>query len=115
MFANCNNLGELYISSWDVSNFRSMDGMFMNCNNLKVLDLSKWNICNVSSTSEMFRNCNSLTTIYTSEKWGDNSQVTSSNNMFLGCKNLEGAITYDAKKTDITYANYNTGYFTYKN
>ena len=33
--------------------------------------------------------------------------------MFFGCEKLKGAITeYDASKTDYTYANYKTGYFT---
>lgn len=37
-----------------------------------------------------------------------------SQGMFKNCSNLKGAISYDASKTDIYYANYNTGYFTYK-
>lgn len=63
----------------------------------------------------MFLRCNNLKTIYTSNQWGDNSQVTSSSGMFSGCTNLSGAIEYDASKVDVTYANYDIGYFTYKN
>ena len=34
--------------------------------------------------------------------------------MFSGCTSLVGAISYDPDKTDATYANYTTGYFTLK-
>lgn len=34
--------------------------------------------------------------------------------MFKDCTSLKGAIDFDASKTDHTYANYNTGYFTLK-
>ena len=32
--------------------------------------------------------------------------------MFSGCTSLKGAIDFDDSKTDKTYANYKTGYFT---
>ena len=57
----------------------------------------------------MFLRCNNLKTIYTSNQWGDNSQVTSSSGMFVGCTNLSGAIEYSSSKVDISYANYDTG------
>ena len=34
--------------------------------------------------------------------------------MFSGCTSLVGAISYSPNKTDATYANYTTGYFTLK-
>ena len=34
--------------------------------------------------------------------------------MFYYCTSLVGAISYDRNKTDATYANYTTGYFTFK-
>ena len=82
---------------------------------MKTLDLSGWNIGKVTVTIQMFLRCNNLKTIYTSNQWGDNSQVTSSSGMFVGCTNLSGAIEYSSSKVDISYANYDTGYFTYKN
>lgn len=33
--------------------------------------------------------------------------------MFAGCTSLVGAISYDSNKTDVNYANYTTGYFTF--
>lgn len=88
--------------------------MFNECNSLQILDLSGWNIGKVTNTVGMFGNCTNLKTIYTSEQWGNNSQVTDGSLMFRGCINLSGAIKYDSSKVDITYANYDTGYFTYK-
>lgn len=114
MFAYCSSLEELHISNWDVSNIRLMNGMFKNCSSLQILDLSGWNIEKVINVSEMFDSCTKLKTIYISDKWGDNSQVQNSGKMFFGCVNLSGAIKFEANKIDITYANYKTGYFTYK-
>ena len=34
--------------------------------------------------------------------------------MFEYCSELKGAISFDTSKTDATYANWTTGYFTYK-
>lgn len=40
--------------------------------------------------------------------------VKFTHNMFTACKNLKGAISFDRSKTDATYANWTTGYLTYK-
>jgi len=61
----------------------------------------------------MFIGCNNLKTIYVSDEFTTNS-VTRDNFMFSNCINLKGAISYDKNKTDATYANYKTGYFTLK-
>ncbi|MDD6732703.1 MAG: hypothetical protein PUE17_08705, partial [Bacteroidales bacterium] len=58
-------------------------------------------------------NCSDLVTIYASDLFTTES-VTSSSYMFDGCTSLVGAISYDSDKTDATYANYTTGYFTLK-
>ena len=34
--------------------------------------------------------------------------------MFYNCSKLRGAISYNSSKIDATYANYTTGYLTYK-
>lgn len=59
----------------------------------------------------MFSNSRSLTTIYASTDW-NMGQVKDSYRMFNDCLSLKGAISYDADKTDIAYANPTTGYFT---
>ena len=40
--------------------------------------------------------------------------IFSSVNMFGNCKSLTGAVPFDSTKTDVSMANYTTGYLTYK-
>ena len=78
------------------------------------LDLSSFDTSNLQRTDNMFYNCGpKLKKIYVSDKW-NNNKVTLSTGMFLKCEGLSGKISYDSTKVDITYANYDTGYFTYK-
>lgn len=61
----------------------------------------------------MFDSCKYLNVIYAGKNW-NTDKVTTSNNMFTACKNLKGAISFARSKTDATYANWTTGYLTYK-
>jgi hypothetical protein len=63
----------------------------------------------------MFRGCSSLTTIYVSDLWQIN-QVTSYDGMFYECTSIVGQSgrKYNSSNTNKTYANYTTGYLTYK-
>ena len=87
-----------------------MNSMFDRCSALTSLDLTSFNTANVTDMSYMFMGCSALTTIFVSDKFVTD-QVTSSDNMFHMCINLIGAIEYDGSKSDHTYANYETGYF----
>jgi hypothetical protein len=58
----------------------------------------------------VFKDCTRLTTIYASDKFQIGKQQGS--DVFTGCDNLKGAIDFQSSKTDMTYANYKTGYFT---
>ena len=51
--------------------------------------------------------------LYCHDNW-KSDVVKESRDMFIGCKNLKGAATYDQTKTDVTMANPTTGYFTKK-
>lgn len=139
MFVSCSNLAEIDVSNFDTSNVKdmaamfygmekletidlstfdtskvtSMNQMFRQCYNLTELDLSNFNTISLTRTDLMFNSCNNLKTIYVSDKWV-NDKITLSDRMFLGCISLSGTINYDSTKVDITYANYETGYFTYK-
>ena len=83
--------------------------MFVNCVSLKVLDLSSWDMSKVTDIAEMFYNCSALTTIYSSGAWN----CEASTDMFTNCDALQGAVKYDASKTDVSMANHE-GYFTKK-
>ena len=111
MFYKCEALTSLDVSKFNTANVTNMGGMFYNCKALTSLDVSKFNTANVTDMSQMFRFCSSLTTIYCNDAW----TCATSNDMFSNCTSLKGAISYDADKTDVTYANPTTGYFTKKN
>lgn len=98
------------IENLDVNDTRNMTSMFEGCYELTLLDLSSFNTPNLNIMNRMFYKCLKLTTIYASEKFQIGKQAGSE--VFTKCYKLNGAIGYDSGKTDKTYANYKTGYFT---
>lgn len=113
MFYGCSKLKSIDTSNWNVSSVNDMFGTFRMCQSISSLDLSNWNTENVTYTDYLFQYCQKLKTIYVSDKWS-NSNVRSSEYMFQGCYVLEGAIKFEQNKVDVNYANFDTGYFTYK-
>ena len=139
MFSVCSGLKSLNVSHFDTQNVKNMKSMFYSCERLTSLDVSNFNTQNVTDMSYMFSWCaglnslnlsnfdtqsveymnnmfwssSALKTIYVSDKFVT-TKVSSGGDMFKGCTSLKGAIDYVASKTDYTYANYNTGYFTLK-
>ena len=112
MFNNCKKLSSLDFSKFNTENVTNMTNMFYNCSALSTLDLSNFNTAKVGNMSCMFSDCFTLTTIYGSDEFVT-EEVYNSQNMFLRCKNLKGAIDkYDENKIHHRYANYKTGYFT---
>ena len=110
-FSGCKNLTDIEgIENLNTENVTNMNSMFDRCSALTSLDLTNFNTAKVSDMSYMFMGCSALTTIFVSDKFVTD-QVTSSDNMFHMCINLIGAIEYDGSKSDHTYANYETGYF----
>ena len=113
MFYGCSNLTTLDLSSFNTSNVTNMNDMFSGCSSLVNLNLSSFNTSNVTNMYSMFAFCKNIKTIYVSDLW-NTSNVTSSSLMFHSCTSLSGAVSYDNTKTDISMANYTTGYLTYK-
>ena len=116
MFQLCSNLLSVNLSGWDTRNVGSMDHMFEGCKSLKTLDLSGFDTREKTcAMDDMFNTCNELTTIFVSDKFAVGTRGTGDGTMFLGCYKLKGANALDknnSDKTDHTYANYKTGYFT---
>ena len=109
-FYNCQALETVEgLENLNTSNVQYAFSMFVNCVSLKVLDLSSWDMSKVTDIAEMFYNCSALTTIYSSGAW----KCEASNDMFTNCDALQGAVKYDASKTDVSMANHE-GYFTNK-
>ena len=98
------------IENLDVSGTRNITSMFESCTKLKVLDLSNFYTPNLNIMNNVFKDCTRLTTIYASDKFQIGKQQGS--DVFTGCNNLKGEIGFQKSKTDMTYANYKTGYFT---
>ena len=110
------SISKLDLSNFDTSNVTDMSSMFYECKNLIQLDLSNFDTSKVTKTGSpygMFYGCSNLKTIYVSDLW-NMSSVTASSNMFMNCKSLTGAVPFDSTKTDVSMANYKTGYLTYK-
>ena len=108
MFDGCSGLTSLDLSNFNTTNVTMVSAMFYSCSGLTSLDLSNFNTEKVEYMAYMFELCSSLTTIYSNDEWN----CYSSKDMFKGCTSLKGAISYDSGKTDATYANPTTGYFT---
>ena len=121
MFRGNSNLTSLDLSNFNTQDVKDMSYMLMDCRGLTSLDLSGFNTPNVENMSGMFNGCYDLTTIYVSDKFVT-TKVSDGTDMFYGCTSLKGAIKYEDSsygypeysegKTDHTYANYMTGYFT---
>ena len=141
MFENCVSLKSLNLKSFNTSNVTNMCSMFDRCISLTELDLTCFDTKRVSNMNWMFRGmykayqgCDlyyyngeqksgtgmNINKIYVSELWDtDNVSARYYNNtlgynMFYNCPVLSGAISYDENKTSLEYANYETGYLTYK-
>ena len=116
MFNGATNLKTLNVSNFNTEKVNNMGHMFANCPNLTSLDLSNFNTKGVEYVDNIFKNCSNLTTIYASENFAFGSGLKNGADMFLGCDKLKGFIEYnkntDKNKTDHTFANYKTGYFT---
>ena len=110
MFDGCSGLTSLDVSNLNTANVTDMEYMFNGCSKLTSLDLSNFDTKNVRYMYSMFNGCSGLTTIFCNDTWS----CPYSTNMFKDCTSLVGAISYDENKTDVTYANPTTGYFTKK-
>ena len=113
MFQHCSSLTSLDLSNFDTSNVTSFEVMFNACWSLTSLDLQSFDTSKVTNMDSMFSNCSKLKTIYVSNLW-NTSNVTNSGAMFYNCSKLVGTVPFDSTKTDISMANYTTGYLTYK-
>ncbi len=109
MFANFRGTS-LDVSNFNTSKVVKMNSMFSSCHNITTLDVSNFDTGNVTNMDYMFYYSDKLTTIYCDDSW----TTSSSEGMFEDCDKLKGAISYDASKIDVTYANPTTGYFTSK-
>ena len=86
MFAGCEALTSIDLSSFNTANVTNMYGMF-GCPALKELDLSRFNTANVTNMSTMFFACMALKELDLSRF--NTANVTTMGGMFFGCSSLE--------------------------
>ena len=110
MFYECNNLTSLDLSSFNTSKVTDMAYMFSDCVGLTSLDLSSFNTSKVTDMEAMFFCCFNLRTIYVGNGWSTTAE-TSSDWMFYDCNALVGGqgTTYDENHVDKAYAHIDGG------
>ena len=108
MFSGCAALTSIDLKNFNTKNVTDMSWMFSDCAALTSIDLKNFNTQNVTDMSRMFFGCAALTTINSNTTW----QCQESKDMFAGCTQLKGAVSYDKNKVDAKMANPETGYFT---
>ena len=86
MFADCIRLETLDVSRFDTTNVTTMASMFSRCKVLTGLDLTSFNTANVTDMSGMFNECEALTALDLTKF--NTANVTQMANMFKGCKEL---------------------------
>ena len=122
MFQYCSSLTSLNVGNWNTHSVTNMMEMFYGLKKIIVLDLSSFDTQNVTNMLFMFAMdvydasgaSYPLKTIYVSDLWNID-KVTTGSGMFSYCNSLVGqsGVKYNGK-SDISMANYKTGYLTYK-
>ena len=87
MFQGCISLESVDLSSFDTSRVTDMGQMFYGCSSLESVDLSSFNTSRVTGMGSMFSGCSSLESVDLSSF--DTSRVTYMGSMFQGCSSLE--------------------------
>ena len=111
MFANCEALTSLDLSTFNTEKVTDMSYMFYSnsFSALETLDLSGFNTANVTDVESMFDGCTELKTITVGDGW--NVDGAFSDDMFNNCTSLVGekGTTYDAAFTSASYAHVDGG------
>ena len=86
MFAGCDHVRKLDVSSFDTSHVYDMSYMFDGCKHLVNLDVSGFDTSNVEYMNRMFNDCDDLVELDVSNF--DTSKVVNMQEMFRGCSDL---------------------------
>ena len=97
MFANCDSLRSLDLSSFNTDSVTNMWAMFVGCKKLTTIDLSSFNTSNVTNMARMFSGCDTLTSIKLGSFKTD--RVKDMAGMFAGCRYLT-SLDLSSFKTD---------------
>ena len=100
MFAICESLTALDLSSFNTSNVTYMRGVFSGCESLKALDLSSFNPSKVTEMTGMFFGCSALTSL--GLKNFNTEKVKDMDNMFYRCSALTSLDLKSFNTTNVT-------------
>ena len=115
MFNDCYALEKIDLSNFEIPKLVEMHLMFYGCEKLQELDLTGFSSEHLNSVTHAFNDCTKLEKIYVSDNWVQSFNITyGSKAMFSNNIKLQGKIKFDSSKIDCDMANYQTGYFTYK-
>ena len=90
IFCNCKSLASIDVSNFRTRKVKYIDNMFNGCIKLNYLNLSNFITTNVIFMDYMFNGCEELKIIdFPNFDVTSVSNINSSNNIFLNCKNLE--------------------------
>lgn len=97
LFYDCKSIKKVVgLETWDVSKIRDFAGVFSQCDNLEEVDLSNWKLTEAFTTLAMFYKCIHLKTLKGLDTWALNNNKIDMDNMFFECvclKNI-GDINY---------------------
>jgi surface protein len=107
------------LENLNTANVTNMAWMFAGCNSVETLDLTTFDISKVTDMSFMLSSCKALMTIFCNEDWSANPALTSDLGLFSGSTMIIGGhgTSYDSSTYDKTYAHpdrgeSSPGYFT---
>ena len=113
----CNNLKNIDLSGVNLTGVKTVRKFIYNSDNLEVADIRNVDFSSVTSSSSIFQSCGKLKTIYANENTKFSSSMISDTYLFNGgLDSLVGGngLKYSYGNSSGSYANYETGYFTYK-
>lgn len=111
LFSGCSNIKQLNIGGWDVSSARDMSYMFdQDVNLTSIGDISSWNVGDVKSFEGMFSNCNSITSAGLGgngafSSW-NTASLTNTAYMFQGCNSLKTVLMYNWNTSHLKNASF---------
>ncbi len=115
LFDRCRQLKEVNLTNFNTSEVTTMKAMFRECETIKKLNLSSFNMNKVNNVEAMFAWCSNLATIYVKENWDNKTTIVNYNSLFAYDFKLKGTKSYATENIQgISMANYENGYFTYK-
>ena len=100
VFADCDNLTSIDLSSWDTSKITDISGLFSGATSLSAVNLNGWDVGKVRDASFSFDGCSSLASLDVST-W-DTSSLEDMTYMFSGCSQISSLDFHNWNTSKVT-------------